>query len=449
MPTVTHVRGPVIPGSAQRLFLACPTTEKFNPPFVASLFDAVSALAAAGIQADLCTEVGNCHVDDARNSLVRQFLLSDCTDLVFIDADVGFRASDLVKLARYDRDVVAGVYPKKQDDEEFPVACAPGVELWAEPDGCVVKGIVGLPTGFMRVRRHVLETMVEAFKPRSFAGAGSKPGDPLYTIIFEREIHAGKRYSGDYNFCRRWVALGGELAVDPHMAFVHEGSKQWVGDLASYWRRAHGVTAQAFDGAVEALRHGDPAPEDFMALCQGWDNVSYQGDPLLVHAAYLLAKKTNGPILEAGSGLTTLAMALARTDVQIFALEHDKAWAAKTRDALTRAGVADRVSLLHAPLVDHVGLGRWYAIDALPAHRWTLVVNDGPPRTKGDRGVLYSLLGDAIANATILCDDTEDPAQLAPLKAWAEQRGRVVRNCEDGDRGAAVCPPPEQSQEAA
>jgi acetone carboxylase gamma subunit len=39
---------------------------------------------------------GNCHVDDARNSVVREFLASDCTELVFIDADVSWEPETLV-----------------------------------------------------------------------------------------------------------------------------------------------------------------------------------------------------------------------------------------------------------------------------------------------------------------------------------------------------------------
>jgi len=32
---------------------------------------------------------GDPHVDDNRNAIVREFLAGDCTDLLFIDSDVG------------------------------------------------------------------------------------------------------------------------------------------------------------------------------------------------------------------------------------------------------------------------------------------------------------------------------------------------------------------------
>jgi hypothetical protein len=76
------------------------------------------ALTDAGIQSSYLLNHGNCHVDDARNVVVQEFLLSDCTDLVFIDADVSWETKDLVTLIRYPRDVVGGIYPFRRDDEK-------------------------------------------------------------------------------------------------------------------------------------------------------------------------------------------------------------------------------------------------------------------------------------------------------------------------------------------
>src|SRR6185295_15966665 len=130
-------------------------------------------------------------------------------------------------------------------------------------------------------------------------------------------------------------------------------------------------------------------------------------------------------------------LALTRPDLEIHTLEYDIGWAARTREALERAGVTN-VTLHHAPLTEQSTyvdgqerVWRWYGATDLPARVWALVVNDGPPRTKGDRAALYAMLGSLLNEATILCDDTHDPAQLAPLQAWAKARGRQVLSEED------------------
>jgi len=86
------------------------------------------ALHDAGIGTAYLLLRGNCHVDDARNRIVQEFLTTDCTDLVFIDADVEWHSSDLVKLCQYDLDVVGGVYPHRRKDkqEELPMRMMKG-----------------------------------------------------------------------------------------------------------------------------------------------------------------------------------------------------------------------------------------------------------------------------------------------------------------------------------
>lgn len=401
MPVMTYIRGGE--QSLSRIFLALPAQTGIHVPCVASIVSALPVLAAAGIVVDFCFEAGNCHVDDARNSLVRQFLKTDCTDLVFIDSDVGFQAEDLLKLVTLDRDLVAGVYPKKQEEEDFPVYTGSGVELRAEADGCVE--VLGAPTGFMRIRRTVLERMVEAYKHRQFQGQSYQEGDAPYTLLFEREIADGRRWSGDYNFCRRWIAMGGKIFVSPEMSFTHEGLKEWKGRLGDYWRRVHGVTAEAkdraFNESLDRCKAGDPTIQDFVKLAEGWNN-PWAGGPELLETVYYLAKRVEGPILECGSGLTTLVMAAAGAEV--VALEHEPVWGSYTAKRLEAAGLSAEIRC--APLVDH-GDFAFYDTDNLPEHIG-IVVCDGPPRrTKGGRTGIKTLLG-RINGAVVVLDDPAD-----------------------------------------
>ena len=147
---------PGAPISQQKVLLATPTYDKLGAAYTEALFHSSDALAKAGIASELCILAGDCHVDDARNFLVRNFLESDCTDLVFLDADVAWPPEALVELLRYDRDVVAGLYPLKSRTENFPVRLLPD-KVWAEVDGLLE--VESVPTGFLRIRRSVLERM--------------------------------------------------------------------------------------------------------------------------------------------------------------------------------------------------------------------------------------------------------------------------------------------------
>src|SRR5688572_25346759 len=102
--------------------LAVPTYACPDTSLTFALARSREALSEVGIQSALLILEGNCHVDDGRNSIVRDFLESDCTDLVFIDADVTFEPKSLVTLCGYNEDIVGGVYPyRREGSDNMPV----------------------------------------------------------------------------------------------------------------------------------------------------------------------------------------------------------------------------------------------------------------------------------------------------------------------------------------
>ena len=50
----------------------------------------------------------------ARNALTHTFLKSDCTHLFFIDADIKFNPQDVLSMLLADKDIICGIYPKKE-----------------------------------------------------------------------------------------------------------------------------------------------------------------------------------------------------------------------------------------------------------------------------------------------------------------------------------------------
>lgn len=96
-------------------------------------------------------------IGHARDLMAHRFLqIPDATDLVMIDADVGFGFSEFESLMKIDADVVCGAYRYKEDRKRYPVAPMQPLER----KGNLLKLAFG-PGGFMRIRRKVLEKIAE------------------------------------------------------------------------------------------------------------------------------------------------------------------------------------------------------------------------------------------------------------------------------------------------
>lgn len=402
------------------VFLATPSYDgKVSQAYTAALACSIVDLQKAGIGVTYCLMGNNCHVDDSRNGLVREFMLSSCTDLIFLDADIGWRPYDLVALAMHTAPVVGGVYPKKTDEEAYPVYVEPNTALYANAEGLVE--VHALPTGFLKINRIALEILHENQGQRKFAGQGSKPGDMPYTILFERTYENGHRWSGDYAFCRKWAAEGGKLFVDPRFHFIHEGSKEWSGCLGDYWLRAHGIAdqikEQKFKRALVAVEQGVHTAEHLQDLVDGWGNEGWSGQVELLEACITMGRNAKGPILECGSGLTTLVLG-AVSNHPVITLEHNPIWGTYTQAMLDKHGIKGEIRC--APLKDY-GEFEWYQAGELP--EIALVVCDGPPRTvKGGRTGLASVM-DKLTGAAFLMDD---PAEEA-LDAVSAAHPRCIR----------------------
>lgn len=188
----------------------------------------------------------------ARNSLVATALDNpDATHLMFIDADIGFTADQVGRMLRFDRDVVAGMYPLKIVHYDAAVGarvaagepletaqiryvgvCQEG-EARREEDGFVTAEFAG--TGFMLIKRQALERMIAAYPELRFAAVHdrARPSlSPNQYALFDGMIdpESGAYLSEDYTFCRRWRAIGGEVWLDTRSRLMHVGAREYVGD---------------------------------------------------------------------------------------------------------------------------------------------------------------------------------------------------------------------------
>lgn len=398
MSYIQQVRG-ARDGSATLLAIAA--YDGVSAPTVLSLFQ--SQQIAHGL--DLEIFAGNCHIDDSRNLLTRDFLEGSWGQLIFIDADVSWLPRDMQRLVEADADIVAGIYPKKTADGpiEFPVQSLPG-ERWANEAGLVE--VAAVPTGFLKIRRRVLETLYEVVDKYRDEKDHERMAIP---VIFERVLNGRVRRGGDFEFCHKARAAGFKVFVDPEMQLAHQGAKIWAGTLGNHWRRDFIIPQ-----GLAAIRENRATPEMFVAMYGVWENTwALSPEALFVITEY--ARKAKGPILDCGSGLSTLCMDAAASQ-PVIALEHMPTWASKIDK------MSDGAEIRLSSIKDYGGFN-WYS--DVPKEKFDLVVIDGPPASSG-RGGIFQLLNGEIADAMIVVDDIERAHWRREVEAYCERVGRKL-----------------------
>jgi hypothetical protein len=195
----------------------------------------------------------------------------------------------------------------------------------------------------------------------------------------------------------------------------------FAGGLA-FKRRRHSWLLARAQRLLEGLPPGQaPTLAQVGLLSWAWGNPGYSASLHLLKSVGRLATVQRGPVLECGSGATTMLLGiLGRTNgfaVQV--LEHHAEWARHMGDVLRAQGLAN-VTVHHAPLKSY-GEFEWYDTAGLEAGAgFSLVLCDGPPRgTRGGRYGLLPVMGDRLLRPChIVMDDMHRSGEREILDAW-------------------------------
>lgn len=207
----------------------------------ALIYNVMPLVVARNWEIRLFDEVGHCDIYLLRAQIVANFLHDpDATDLVFVDNDVAWADYGLINLLDHDVDVVAGAYPKREEPIQFPFRCDykdGKPHLFGDPGTGLVE-VLGLPGGFMRIKRHVLEKMVAHYAedllcvdPMVPQGESVRIFNPYYVIDENGRRH---QFSEDYAFCQRWRDMGGKVFVDVSIPMAHVGTKAYQGCFGAW-----------------------------------------------------------------------------------------------------------------------------------------------------------------------------------------------------------------------
>lgn len=215
------------------------------------------ALIERGFKHGYLQRMGDPYLDKVRNKLATDFLQQypNATDLFFLDDDVGWPPEAVIRFLDSPEPVLAGIYPKKADELDFPVhlQADPAFGTLIERDGLV--SAKRAPTGFLRIKRWVLEEMVKisgVMYDQEHDGSIRE-----FYNIFECGVNKERWYIGeDFAFCEKWIGMDPDhnrIMVDPNIEFTHRGTKKWASTLSDH--------LQVFRDKAAALKQVPEAAE--------------------------------------------------------------------------------------------------------------------------------------------------------------------------------------------
>lgn len=210
-------------------------------------------------------------VTRARNNLVAKAMNDpNMTHILFIDNDISWEPFDVLKLLLHDKNIVGGIYPLKNyhwnkllenngesvknmiekknksqlsdfiNDENmiqynllnYNINYKSN-EIKIEKNLTEVKHI---PTGFMLLKRSVIEKMQEAYPSTKYTDDVhflTEEENKYCYALFDCGVEDEHYFSEDWMFCHRWSKMGGKLWIDISINLTHTGIEDYKGSLLS------------------------------------------------------------------------------------------------------------------------------------------------------------------------------------------------------------------------
>ncbi|KUY95170.1 hypothetical protein WS50_18730 [Burkholderia territorii] len=228
-------------------------------PYVNGLLELQRACLDAGLAFEYFYLSGTALLHQQRNVAVERFLQSGLSHMMFIDADIGFRGSDVIRMFEQQHDVMLGLYPSKSINwaavadaaRAHPSAPPERLALFSADYSQTVYAMDGAASriqldsvsevhsggaGLMMIAHGVFEKMAQAFPetkvqfPSSYQGLSPNSTTMYEHFEFLREPD-GRSLSEDLSFCRKWRMCGGKLYACSWFKTVHVGVHLHEGNL--------------------------------------------------------------------------------------------------------------------------------------------------------------------------------------------------------------------------
>lgn len=208
-----------------KIFIATPCySGQVSSKYMHSMCDLIKTLIENDIRYDVTT-IQSSLIPRSRNTFVTRFMKDyDSTHLLFIDADIQFKSSDVLKMLREDKDVICGCYPKHEIHLQYKDCNLPQNE-WLQTVfkyGFVIDSkhkstdtfveMLSAPTGFMLIKKQVFRNLIRQYPETEYI-SDSVTTDICFNL-FQSQVVDHEYLSEDKGFCRLWRNMGGTIIAD-------------------------------------------------------------------------------------------------------------------------------------------------------------------------------------------------------------------------------------------
>jgi len=224
--------------------------------YLTGMVDLFAACTAYEIPLTLHGLANDSLIQRARNSCANAFLRSDFTHFLFIDADIGFAAKDVLSLlylmakdTEEKYDILAASYPKKQiswkkvkhavehglaDENADNLKYYANDYTFLAPKGSkfslkAPSEVSKVATGFMMISRRIFDNFIKKYPEQLYKTEGREEYAFFNCYIDpQTKWHWGE----DFMFCHFVKQMGGRIWLAPWIKLSHQGTHAFYGSLS-------------------------------------------------------------------------------------------------------------------------------------------------------------------------------------------------------------------------
>lgn len=211
----------------KKIMIAIPT---YNENVHAKLMlDLIDILTNADFEYTIRIKCGSL-ITRIRNDFVADFLESDCSHLLFIDADLYDIKEALLDLLCEDTPKVCGaVYRKKQLKPAYNINLCKSIEQTLEERNGAFIEVKHIPTGLMMIDKNVFYQLIVSYPERRYLC-----GNTIKYNFFDAGVINDRYLSEDYYFCELYRNIGGKVYAILDSQLTHHGVLNYKGNLEKY-----------------------------------------------------------------------------------------------------------------------------------------------------------------------------------------------------------------------
>ena len=184
--------------------------------FCHSFAQTIHSLVTQGISTVVHLKRSGSLIISERNSIMSEFMKSDCSHLLCIDADIAWIPSDVFNLLAKNKEIIGAAYLSK-GDRGFIIRCINDA-MEVSPDGLIE--VAAIPMGFVLIHRSAIEKM-QAYFPDLYyktLDTGEEGYGFFNTMVRNKEF-----WGEDFSFFLRARDAGLQVWIDPSIELNHAG----------------------------------------------------------------------------------------------------------------------------------------------------------------------------------------------------------------------------------